>query len=227
LKTFLSLIFLLFLLVSSAFAQSPPQLSAAKETIQPSQTFAAAGVPDAAPLMLPAGTIIDVEVAHTVNSLEVKRGERISFRVLVPVVVNGLTLIEKDALVTARITDAKRGGHWGKAGKLSWSMEDVVAVDNSHVLLAPQSGWRSDKLWSLENKDASSETKMGDAHIRGTSHSGEVATMSVVSGVLFPPLALLGGFKRGENAILREGRRFVVAVARDTVVKSAVTSSAP
>jgi len=227
LKTLLSLIFLSLFLVSSASAQSPPELSAAKETIQPAQTFAAASLPGAAQLTLPAGTIIDVEVAHTVNSLEVKRGEKISFRVLVPIVVNGMTVIDKDALVTARVTDAKRGGHWGKAGKLSWSMEDVIAVDNSRVLLAPQSGWRSDKLWSLDNKNASNETRMGDAHIRGTSHSGEVAAMSVASGVLFPPLALMGGFKRGENAVLREGRRFVVAVAKDTVVKSAVPAAAP
>ena len=50
--------------------------------------------------------------------------------------------------------------------------------------------------------------------------------MTVVSGVLFPPLALMNGFKRGENAILREGRRFVVAVGRDATVKVASTVAA-
>jgi hypothetical protein len=43
--------------------------------------------------------------------------------------------------------------------------------------------------------------------------------MMVVSGVLFPPLALMHGLKRGENAILREGRRFVVAVGKETAIK--------
>ena len=223
-KTLLSSILVLLSLACSASAQSTPALSAAKETIQPTQTFAAAAASDARALTLHAGTIIDVEVAHTINSLDVKRGERISFRVLVPIVVDGVTVIDKDALVTARVTDAKRGGHWGKAGKLSWSMEDVVAVDNSRVLLAPESGWRNEKLWSLENKNASTETRLGDAHISGTSHSGEVAAVSVATGVLFPPLALMGGFKRGENAVLREGRRMVVAVAKDTVVKAPVAA---
>ena len=170
-------------------------------------------------LKIPAGTPIEVEVAYTVNSLDVKPGERISFRVLVPIVIDGVTVIERDALVTARITQAKRGGHWGKAGRLAWSMEDVVAVDNTRIPLAPESASRTDKLWSLETKSSNSETKMGEGRISGTSHGGEVAAHAIAAGVLFPPLALMGGFKRGENAVLREGRRFVVAVGKETTVK--------
>jgi hypothetical protein len=162
-----------------------------------------------------------------VNSLDLKAGERISFRVLVPIMVDGVTVIEKGALVTARVTQAKRGGHWGKAGKLAWSMEDVVAVDNSRIPLAPQTATRSEKLWSLEKKSANPEIAMGAGHIAGTSHGGEVAAVSIASGVFFPPLALMGGFKRGENAILREGRRFVVAIGKDTLVKGTAAVSAP
>jgi hypothetical protein len=46
-----------------------------------------------------------------------------------------------------------------------------------------------------------------------------VAARMIVSGVLFPPLALMNGFKRGENAVLSEGRRFVVYVGKDLTVK--------
>ena len=149
-----------------------------------------------------------------------KPGELISFNVVVPIVIDGVTLVEKDALVTARITQATRGGHWGKAGRLAWSMEDVIAADNSRVPLAPESSSRNEKLWSLENKStAANENGKRQGSVKGTSHTGEVATMAIVSGALFPPLALLHGFKRGENAVLREGRRFVVSVGRDTTVK--------
>jgi hypothetical protein len=165
-----------------------------------------------------AGTPIEVEVAYTVNSLDVKPGEKISFRVLVPIMVEGVTVIERDALVTARITKAKRGGHWGKAGKIAWTMEDVVAVDNSRIPLAPEISF-GDKLWTLETRVAHKESNKSDGRVSGTSHVGEVATMAAVSGVLFPPLALLGGFKRGEDAILREGKRYVVKVGRDTTVQ--------
>jgi hypothetical protein len=194
--------------------------------IQPSQSIVASTEGQATrELTIPAGTVIEVQAAYTVNSLDIKPGERISFRVLVPFVVDGVTVIDNGALVTARVTQAKRGGHWGKGGKLVWAMEDVVAVDASRVPLAPETATRNDKLWSLQKQPANNETLMGQGKVKGTSHTGEVAAMMVVSGVLFPPLALMNGFKRGENAILREGRRFVVAVGKDTTVKVMAAAS--
>ena len=225
-RTVIVLIFLILPAVSIGSAQSVAVPAAAEQIVQPSQS--AASSPDAArsEVKLPAGTPIEVEVAYTVNSIDVKPGERISFRVLVPIVIDGVTLIGEGALVTARITQAKRGGHWGKGGRLVWSMEDVVAVDNSRVLLAPETASRDEKLWSLETGRTTKPTTMGQGRVKGTSHTGEVATMAVVSGVLFPPLALLGGFKRGENAVLREGRRFVVVVGKDATVRVAMAGTA-
>lgn len=219
-------IFLCLLTFINTNAQTTAAPTAAEQIIQPSQS--AAPSPDAprTEAKLPAGTPIEVEVAYTVNSIDVKPGERISFRVLVPIVIDGVTLIGEGALVTARITQAKRGGHWGKGGRLVWSMEDVVAVDNSRVLLAPETASRDEKIWSLETGRTTKPSTMGQGRVKGTSHTGEVATMAVVSGVLFPPLALLGGFKRGENAVLREGRRFVVVVGKDATVKVATAGSA-
>lgn len=224
-----TLIFLSLLFVSSATAQSGAVQPAAEQTIQPSQSAAPASTlsQPATELKIPSGTLIEVEVAYTVNSIDVKPGERISFRVLVPIVIDGVTVIDEGALVTARVTQAKRGGHWGKAGKLDWSMEDVVAADNSRIPLAPETASRSDKLWSLAAQRTNSETTMGQGHVSGISHSGEVATHAIISGALFPPIALLAGFRRGENAILREGRRYVVAVGRDTTVKAVVAVAAP
>jgi len=221
---FISLL-LVSLSVSIGNAQSSALQPTAEQTIQQSQSTSAASATTLAQsqpgleLTIPGHTLIEVEVAYTVNSLDVKPGERISFRVLVPIVIDGATVIEKDALVTALITRAKRGGHWGKPGRLVWSMEDVVAVDASRVPLAPETAARGDKLWSLEPKTANSEAMMGQGRVRGTSHTGEVAAMSILTGALFPPIALMGGFKRGENAILSEGRRYVVWVGKDTAVK--------
>jgi hypothetical protein len=56
--------------------------------------------------------------------------------------------------------------------------------------------------------------------IRGISHGGEVATRALVLGALFPPAAAIGviggAFKRGGDAVLPEGKRFVIYIARDT-----------
>jgi hypothetical protein len=226
LKRLLWLLLLLLAAQAMSFAQTlVPETSDAKviQQTQSSTTASASIYASTQPgleLKIPARTLIEVEVAYTVNSLYVKPGERISFRVLVPIVIDGVTVIERDALVTARIMQAKRGGHWGKAGKLVWSMEDVVAADASRVPLSPETAARGDKLWSLEPKTTNSESTMGQGKVRGTSHSGEVAVVSIATGVLFPPLALMGGFKRGENAVLSEGRRYVVWVGKDTFIKS-------
>ena len=217
-KHSLLLLFAILLWQSVLFAQTSPPETAAAKIIQPSQAATVDATSATTELKIPAGTPIEVEVAYTVNSLDVKPGERISFRVLIPIMIDGMTVIERDALVTARITSAKRGGHWGKAGKLVWSMEDVVGVDNTRIPLAPETAL-GDKLWSLETKTVTKQPVKAQGSVKGTSHVGEVATMAAVSGVLFPPLALLHGFKRGENAILREGRRYVVAVGRDATVK--------
>jgi hypothetical protein len=201
------------------FAQSVSTNADAAKTIQPSQSSADETPAQAgSEVKVPAGTPIEVEVAFTVRSLDVRPGEHISFRVLVPVMVDGVTVIPEGALVTARITESKRGGHWGKAGKLAWNMEDVVAADNSRIALRPETNTRNGKLWSLET-NARNLTTPGQGRITGTSHVGEVATMSIASGVLFPPLALMGVFKRGEDAVLREGRRFVALVGKDSVVR--------
>jgi hypothetical protein len=241
-KKLLFLFFALLVFEAKLVAQSAAQLPSATETIQQSQsgnavTTAAKAAESGEPVNLkpeaqnpitikiPAGTAIEVEVAYTVSSLDIKPGELLSFRVLIPVIVDGVTAIEKDALVTARVTLAKRGGHWGKAGHLAWAMEDVVAADNTRVLLDPATHSRNEALWNLErkSKDGKTDSQLGQGSVKGTSHKGEVTTKTIVAAAIFPPLAplaLMHGFRRGENAVLPEGKRFVVAVRNDASVSA-------
>jgi hypothetical protein len=241
-KTILFWFFALLVCEAKLVAQSAAPLPAATETIQQSQSANARVTPAKAAestepanlksdvqnpitIKIPAGTPIEVEVAYTVSSLDIKPGELLSFRVLIPVMVDGVTAIEKDALVTARVTLAKRGGHWGKAGRLAWDMEDVVAADNTRVLLDPATHSRNEALWSLERKikDGKTDTQLGQGSVKGTSHKGEVTTKTIIAAAIFPPLAplaLMHGFRRGENAVLPEGKRFVVAVRNEASVSA-------
>ena len=58
--------------------------------------------------------------------------------------------------------------------------------------------------------------------IRGISHGGEVAARAILFGALFPPAAAIGviggAFKRGGDAVLPEGKRFMIYVQKDTDV---------
>ena len=207
-SVFLTIVFL----CSGLAAQSARVPESATKPIQPSDSAAAISTPAQPPpreLKLPAGIRLDIEATYTVSSLDFRPGDYLSFRVLVPVMIDGVTLIDKNSLVTGRVVEAKRGRHWGKAGRLSWTMQDVVAVDGTRVPLQAQK-----------------DLPTGRNGIKGTSHGGEVATKTLLMGALlapvFPiaPLALMSGFKRGEDAVLPQGKRFVVYVQSETIVKA-------
>lgn len=197
------------LTASAVRPQTPAETSGAANPVQESPAATApATEPQFVEVKIPAGTALDIQATHDVSSKDAKLGDLISFRVLVPVKVGDSIVIGSNALVTGQIAKAKRAGHWGKAGKLSWMMRDVVAVDLTRVSLT-----------------ANPDFPGGQQGVAGQSHGGEVATRTAVMGALLAPtivlapLALMHGFKRGEQAVLPEGKRFVVYVQKDTIIR--------
>ncbi len=207
-RNLISLILAVFLLQTTIPAQSPLVPADAAKPVQEAQTVPDTTVPTKPmrrELKIPAGTALEIEAAYTVSSSNARKYDFLSFRVLVPVKIDGVTLIEENALVTARVLEAKRGARWGKSGKLSWILLDVVAADLSRVPVQPHQ-----------------ELPGGSDRISGISHGGEVAAKAVImSAVFFPlaPVAIIGGaFKHGEDAILPQGKRFVVYVQKEASV---------
>jgi hypothetical protein len=150
------------------------------------------------PITITDGTPLEVEVTYTVSSAEVEEGSAVSFNVVHPVVINGATVIARGARATARVTKAKKGGSWGRAGTLAWTMQDVIAVDGTKVPL-----------------EFSKST-------RGDSKGGTVTTAVIVTGVLFWPAAPFWGFKKGKDAKVPAGRRFDVSVHGNAIVQARV-----
>ena len=143
-------------------------------------------------VQVPAGTPVELETAYTINSQLVRAGDAVTFRVVNPVLVNGQVVIEKGAAATAVVTKAERGGHFGRAGRIAWTMKEVTAADGTRVPL------------------------QFSGRTVGDSKGAKVATRVVLTGVMFwpvAPVALFHGFKRGENAIVPEGKRFDAAVS--------------
>ena len=209
-----SLVLVHLFVITTIQAQSPAATTGAANSVQVAQRELPASLTvPARELKIPAGTPLEIEAAYTVSSLDVRSNDLISFRVIVPIKIDGVTVVERYSLVSGRVVQAKRGGHWGKAGKLSWAMQDVVAVDLTRV--------------PLQAQREGPEAKNG---VKGTSHGGQVATEMIVFGSLLfvaAPLVLLSGFRRGENAVLPEGKRFVVYVQSDTNVKVQAERSGP
>lgn len=141
------------------------------------------------------GTEVEIELVNNASGQELKVGDVVSFRVVRPVVTNGVTIFEKDAPARARITTAKKAGHWGRAGKLEWAMQDVQSIDGQRV------------------PARFTKREVGD------SKGGTVAVGAVATTVLFPPAALLWGLKKGKPAIIAAGNRYTVFVHGDSAVK--------
>ncbi len=209
-----SLVLVHLFVITTIQAQSPAATTGAANSVQVAQRELPASLTvPARELKIRAGTPLEIEAAYSVSSLDVRPNDLISFRVIVPIKIDGVTVVERYSLVSGRVAQAKRGGHWGKAGKLSWAMQDVVAVDLTRV--------------PLQAQREGPEAKNG---VKGTSHGGQVATEMIVFGSLLfiaAPLVLLSGFRRGENAVLPEGKRFVVYVQSDTNVKVQAERSGP
>lgn len=166
-------------------------------SVQLSQPHVAAREGVGGRVKVPAGIVVEVESPYTLSSQLVRKGDRISFRVVNPVRVSGAVVIEQGATATGVVTKASRGGHWGRAGRLAWEMQEVTAADGTRLPL--QAGGR----------------------LVGDSKGAKVATQTVLVGVLlgpFAPLSLLHGMKRGENAYLPAGKRYEVFVSADTFV---------
>ena len=159
----------------------------------PTGTAAAEGVP--VEVRVPDGTEVEIELKNNASGQELKVGDIVDFTVVRPVQVNGVTVIEKGASARARITTAKKAGHWGKAGKLEWAMQDVQAMDGNRL------------------PARFTKREVGD------SKGGTVAVGAVATTVLFPPAALLWGLKKGKPAIIAAGNRYTVFVHGDANVK--------
>jgi hypothetical protein len=148
------------------------------------------------------GTEIEIILKNNASGQELKVGDIVDFSVVRPVVVDGVTIFDKDAPARARITTAKKAGHWGHAGKLEWAMQDVQAVDGNRVIAR------------------FTQRAVGD------SKGGTVAVAAVATTVLLGPLGLLWGLKKGKPAIIPAGNRYNVFVSGDTTIKGKTTATA-
>ena len=154
-------------------------------------------------IKVPDGTEIEVQLKSNASGEELKVGDIVDFTVLRPVVVNGATIFDKDASARARVTMAKKAGHWGHAGKLEWAMQDVQAVDGNRV------------------PARFTKRSIGD------SKGNTVAVAAVATTVLLGPLGLLWGLKKGKPAIIPAGNRYTAFVSGDTTVKGKQASNTP
>jgi len=135
-------------------------------------------------ITVPDGTEVEVELKNNLSGEDAKLGDKVDFTVVRDVQVNGVTVIQKGASATARITAAKKAGHWGKTGKLEWAMNDVQTISGERIPV------RFTKA------------------LTGGSKGGTVAVAVVATTILLGPVGLLWGLKKGKKAVFPAGNKY-------------------
>jgi hypothetical protein len=178
-------------------AGASPSTGAASPAPAAPAATPAAGAP--IEVRVPDGTPVEVELKANVSSEAVEEGTIVDLTVVQPVVVNGHTVIDRGAPARARIVEVKKARHWGRAGQLTWAMQDVTAVDGQRL--------------------PARFTKAAE----GGGSSGKVAGAVVATAIVFWPAAPLWGLHKGHPAVLPAGQRYQVFVHGDAVVKVPAT----
>jgi hypothetical protein len=194
---------------TTSFDTSPSALSELKAANVPDPVILAMvngpttsdAIPAEGIVGVPDGTEVQIQLTNNASGEELKVGDMVDFTVVAPVQINGVTIFEKEAGARARITTAKRAGHWGKAGKLEWAMQDVLATDGNRI------------------PARFTQRQIGD------SKGGTVAVAAVATTVLLGPVGLLWGLKKGKPAIIPAGNRYSVFVSGDVKIKGKMTEA--
>jgi hypothetical protein len=148
------------------------------------------------PVTLRSGTPVVAEAAQTYSSKTLSVGQSINVRAKFNVVADKHTLISAGSLGSATVSDLKKGGMFGKAGRMELQVQSIQAVDGQQVLL-------SGIPLTLE----------------GDSKAGLAWTLSII---LFLTTIIGGGigfFIKGKDAEFRSGMQLNSSVASDIEVE--------
>lgn len=85
---------------------------------QDSAGAAAAASPSAPPVVVPAGTIIDLVTVNAISSKKSVKGDLLHLKVASPLIVDGMTVIAVDTVVVGQLARAEQRGAFGRSGKL-------------------------------------------------------------------------------------------------------------
>jgi len=161
--------------------------------------------PETTRVHIPAGTVIRIEAAVPISSADASEGDKIKFLVSRRVLVNGVVVIERGALVRAQVVKSKPAESWGRGGLLGWVVEDVVAVDGTRVPI-----------------------KLSD-RLQGKNRSKAVVAAAIATGAaVLPyssPVALIWALKKGDEAVLDESRKSIALVSGDMEVAGLLPKS--
>ncbi len=162
-------------------------------------------LPDAGPnalpiktVKLPPGTAVMVETLYPVSSADFKINNTIAFTVARPVIVDDALIIPRGTIARAKIVRVRKAGNFGRGGALTFQMEHIVAIDGTKIPV------------------------LLTAAAEGGNRTGMMAVgAAATSALIFPytaPAALVWGFKKGDDAVVRGSKQFAAVIKNEIEV---------
>jgi len=151
---------------------------------------------------MPQGTVVLVETLYPISSADFKLNNSIAFSVVRPVFIDGVLVIPRGTIARAKIVRVKKAKTWGRGGALTFDMERIVAIDGTRIPVQLT------------------------AAAEGDNRSGVLAVgAAATSALIFPytaPAAIVWGFKKGDDAVVRGNKLFSAVIEGDTEVAGLV-----
>lgn len=174
--------------VMSVVPNGPPNLPEAGQ----------GGGPMVKSVRLPKDAAVIVETLYPVSSATFKVNNTIAFSVTRPVIVDGALVIPRGTVARARIVKVQKARTLGRGGALTFEMEQIIALDGTKIPV---------------QLSASTE---------GGNHTSMLAVgAAATSALIFPytaPAALVWGFKKGDDAVVRGNKEFAAVIKGDVQV---------
>ena len=151
---------------------------------------------------LPKGTAILVETLYPVSSADFKVDNTIAFSVAKPVFIDDALVIPRGTIARAKIVRVRKAGIMGRGGALTFEMERIIAMDGTKIPVQLT------------------------AAAEGGNRTGVMAVGAAsTAALIFPytaPAALVWGFKKGDDAVVRGNKQFAAVIKNDIEVAGLV-----
>jgi len=149
----------------------------------------------AAERRVPDGTRIPVRVMEQLSSASVKNNDPVTFSVIEDVVVDGDVVIKQGTPVRGVIVDAAEKRRLGRAGRLSYAVNETKAIDRSVI-----------RLRAIQQK-------------KGNSNVTSTAVTTTAVAVFVPVAAPLFLLRKGSDIVVPEGTRVDAFVDGDHAIR--------
>ncbi len=159
-------------------------------------------------LLIPSDTPLLVQTIANTSSKHAKENDVVAFRVVEPVYIDSLPVIQQGAKVTGRVVTVRASGFAKGGGKLAIALDSVELIDGTKVRVRARHG---EKTSSAATAGAAAAGVMGSTTDQNLVYGGAIGVVSLPFVI---PIALLAP----NNVDIPAGRLITAYVNEDATV---------